>query len=207
MVWQAATSIPCCKDTCIKWNARNGYVDEVAGLLKDYYRNLHKAFNMPEFVTSYYNSPLGTILIRHNEEFITEVGFLEENFPETQKPIGIAQQCMFQLDEYFTGKLRNFDLPLGPSGSDFQKKVWKTLQGIPYAATVSYLDIAKLLGDEKSTRAVGAANGKNPIGIIIPCHRVIGSDNTLTGYAGGLHRKKWLLQHEAKFGLGVQTLF
>jgi len=162
---------------------------------------------MPELITSYYNAPFGTLAIRHNEEFITAVQFLDEEHTETHKPKGIAQQCMFQLDEYFTGKLRNFDLPLGPSGTDFQMKVWKALQSVPYASTASYLDIAKLLGDEKSTRAVGAANGKNPIAIIIPCHRVIGSDSSLTGYAGGLHRKKWLLQHEAKFGLGVQTLF
>ena len=162
---------------------------------------------MPELITSYYNAPFGTLAIRHNEEFITAVQFLDEEHAETRKPKGIAQQCMFQLDEYFSGKLRNFDLPLGPSGTDFQKKVWMALQTIPYASTASYLDIAKLVGDEKSTRAVGAANGKNPVAIIIPCHRVIGSDNSLTGYAGGLHRKKWLLQHEATFGLGVQTLF
>lgn len=162
---------------------------------------------MPELIDSYYHSPLGNIIIRHNEEFIREVSFSDEDHPETTKPKGIAQQCMFQLDEYFNGKLRNFDLPLAPNGTDFQIRVWKILQNIPYAATASYLDIAKLLGDEKTTRAVGAANGKNPVGIIIPCHRVIGSDTSLTGYAGGLHRKKWLLTHEAKFGLGVLTLF
>ncbi|MBK7440035.1 MAG: methylated-DNA--[protein]-cysteine S-methyltransferase [Bacteroidetes bacterium] len=162
---------------------------------------------MPELLTSYYISPIGTIEIKHNDEFITVVGFVEKTAPEVNKPKGVLQQCMHQLDEYFNGKRKVFDLPLAPTGTDFQKKVWKSLQGIPYAATVSYLDIAKLVGDEKSTRAVGAANGKNPIGIIIPCHRVIGSDSSLTGYAGGMFRKKWLLDHEAKFGLGIQTLF
>ena len=99
---------------------------------------------MPELITSYYNAPFGTLAIRHNEEFITAVQFLDEEHAETRKPKGIAQQCMFQLDEYFNGKLRNFDLLLGPSGTDFQKKVWMALQTIPYASTASYLDIAKL---------------------------------------------------------------
>ena len=162
---------------------------------------------MPELITSYYNAPFGTLAIRHNEEFITAVQFLDEEHAETRKPKGIAQQCMFQLDEYFNGKLRNFDLLLGHKETEYQKKVLMTLKTKPYATKNSSIDIAKLVGDEKSTRAVGAANGKNPVAIIIPCHRVIGSDNSLTGYAGGLHRKKWLLQHEAKFGLGVQTLF
>jgi methylated-DNA-[protein]-cysteine S-methyltransferase len=158
-------------------------------------------------ITSYYHSPIGNIEIQHNDEFIAVVGFTEVDFEEKSKPGGVLLQCMHQLDEYFEGKLKQFDLPLAPSGTDFQKRVWKALQTIPYAAKVSYLDIAKMLGDEKSTRAVGAANGKNPIGIIIPCHRVIGSDSSLTGYAGGMARKKWLLDHEARFGLGVQMLF
>ena len=96
---------------------------------------------------------------------------------------------------------------LNPVGTFFQSSVWNQLLEVPYANTASYLDLAKKVGDEKSVRAVGAANGKNPIAIIIPCHRIVGSNNSLVGYAGGLWRKQWLLEHEAQFGLGVLKLF
>jgi methylated-DNA-[protein]-cysteine S-methyltransferase len=101
------------------------------------------------------------------------------------------------LNEYFEGKRQNFDLLLNPEGTEFQKKVWSLLSEIPYGKTISYLELSRRFGDEKAIRAVAAANGKNPVWIIIPCHRVIGSDGSLTGYAGGLHRKKWLLNHES----------
>lgn len=115
------------------------------------------------------------------------------------------EDCVIQLNEYFEGIRQQFNLKLNPEGTDFQKKVWKALQQIPYGKTLSYLELSKQLGAVKAIRAVANANGKNPLWIIVPCHRVIGSDGSLTGYAGGLHRKKWLLEHESPYK--QQTLF
>ena len=118
----------------------------------------------------------------------------------------MLKECIEQLNEYFAGKRKVFDLPLNPQGTDFQKRVWAELQKIPYGKTVSYLDIARNIGDVNSTRAVGNANGKNKLNILIPCHRVIGINGKLTGYGGGLWRKQWLLElemensHEGLFG-------
>ena len=109
----------------------------------------------------------------------------------------VLKKCVFQLQQYFDGNRKEFDLKLNPKGTEFQKRVWSQLQAIPYGKTTSYLEFSKQLGDAKAIRAVANANSKNPIGIVIPCHRVIGSDGRLTGYAGGLHRKKWLLEHES----------
>ena len=106
------------------------------------------------------------------------------------------QDCVTQLDQYFKGKRNDFDLKLNPQGTIFQKRVWEELLNIPFNKTRTYLEQSKALGDVKAIRAVASANGKNPIWIIIPCHRVIGSDGSLTGYAGGIWRKKWLLAHE-----------
>ena len=100
------------------------------------------------------------------------------------------------MDEYFRKQRKVFELPLKPEGTDFQKKVWQALTQVPYGKTSTYKEIAERTGDLKAVRAVGGANRKNPIAIIIPCHRIIGSDNHLTGYAGGLWRKEWLLRHE-----------
>jgi methylated-DNA-[protein]-cysteine S-methyltransferase len=107
-----------------------------------------------------------------------------------------------QLAAYFAGERREFDLPLAPHGTDFQKKIWRELCRIPYGETISYGELARRIGQPGASRAVGLANGRNPIGIIIPCHRVIGADGALTGYGGGLDRKKWLLEHEKMTGLG-----
>ena len=115
------------------------------------------------------------------------------------------EDAAYQLQEYFEGKRQNFTLELNPQGTDFQKRVWQALLEIPYGKTVSYLELSKTLGDVKAIRAVAAANGKNPLWIVVPCHRVIGSDGSLTGYAGGLHRKKWLLEHESP--VKQQSLF
>lgn len=115
--------------------------------------------------------------------------------------------CVEQLIQYFQGALRQFDIPLNQPGTPFQQEVWSELMRIPFGKTISYLELARRTGDTKATRAVANANGKNNIAIIIPCHRVIGSNRELTGYAGGLWRKKWLLEHEAKIAYGVQTLF
>ncbi|MFD2542833.1 methylated-DNA--[protein]-cysteine S-methyltransferase [Lacinutrix gracilariae] len=124
---------------------------------------------------------------------------ITENIPET------LQECVTQLHEYFKGSRKQFSLKLNPKGTNFQKRVWNALQTIPYGKTTSYLQLSKQLGDVKAIRAVANANGKNPLWIIIPCHRVIGSDGSLTGYAGGLHRKQWLLEHESPYT--QQSLF
>lgn len=119
----------------------------------------------------------------------------------------LIQQCIDQLNEYFEGSRKIFDIPLQQEGTPFQQKVWAQLLNIGYGKTISYLTLSKQIGDTKAIRAVGTTNGKNQIAIIVPCHRVIGSDGSLTGYAGELWRKKWLLEHEGKFANGVQTLF
>ena len=117
----------------------------------------------------------------------------------------ILKEPATQLKEYFEGKRREFSLKLNPVGTVFQKKVWNALLEVPYGKTLSYFELSEKIGDVKAIRAVAAANGKNPIWIVIPCHRIIGSDGSLTGYAGGLHRKKWLLDHESP--LRQETLF
>ena len=101
-----------------------------------------------------------------------------------------------ELEEYFDGRRRTFDVPLAPNGTEFQRSVWHALTEIPFGTTISYAELARRVGNEAAVRAVGAANGRNPIPVIVPCHRVIGSDGSLTGFGGGLPRKKWLLQHE-----------
>ncbi|MEO2128749.1 MAG: methylated-DNA--[protein]-cysteine S-methyltransferase [Christiangramia sp.] len=121
---------------------------------------------------------------------------ISEETEESQEIPPELQKAVKQLQQYFEGKRQHFDLKLQPKGTDFQQKVWKELLKIPFGNTTSYLELSRKLGDVKAIRAVAAANGKNPLWIIVPCHRVIGSDGSLTGYAGGLHRKKWLLDFE-----------
>lgn len=116
-------------------------------------------------------------------------------------------QCIEQLIQYFNGERRVFDLPLSQDGSVFQQETWNQLMTIPFGKTISYIQLAIKTGDPKATRAVANANGKNNIAIIVPCHRVIGTNRALIGYSGGLWRKKWLLEHEMKVAYGVQTLF
>jgi len=119
----------------------------------------------------------------------------------------LLKKCIRQLDEYFLGKRKKFDLRLTFSGSTFQRQVWNELMNIPYGKHINYLDLSKRIENVKATRAVGTANGNNKICIVVPCHRVIGSNGDLVGYGGDLWRKKWLLDHEAKFAHGVQSLF
>lgn len=145
------------------------------------------------------NSPLGYTKIVGDEDGIVSVSVLNSEEKITDVVPESLEDCVIQLNEYFKGDRRIFDLKLNPEGSSFQKKVWKLLEQIPFGKTISYLDLSKQLGDVKAIRAVANANGKNPIWIIIPCHRVIGSDGSLTGYAGGLHRKQWLLEHESPY--------
>lgn len=141
-------------------------------------------------------TPLGFLEISGNNEGINSVTFSDLNLAKTTLVPEVLNEAVKQLYEYFEGKRIEFNLKLNPQGTDFQKKVWEELQQIPYGKTRSYQQIANKLGNPKVIRAAASANGKNPISIIIPCHRVIGSDGSLTGYAGGLHRKKWLLELE-----------
>lgn len=141
-------------------------------------------------------SPLGYIKISGGINGISSVTVLDSEEKITDIIPLLLEDCAFQLQEYFQGIRKKFDLKLNPEGTNFQKQIWKLLEQIPYGKTVSYLDLAKQLGDVKAIRAVANANAKNPLWIIVPCHRVIGSDGSLTGYAGGLHRKQWLLEHE-----------
>ncbi|MEZ5536911.1 MAG: methylated-DNA--[protein]-cysteine S-methyltransferase [Thiolinea sp.] len=143
----------------------------------------------------YLNSPTGIIEIKASEQGITNVNFVESR-SDNINPNTHTTACKQQLEEYFAGELREFDLPLDAQGTEFQRQVWQQLQNIPFGASCSYQELADKLQNPKAVRAVGAANGKNPVAVIVPCHRVIGSNGTLTGYAGGLERKAWLLKHE-----------
>lgn len=142
-------------------------------------------------------SPLGYTKIVGNEHGIASISVLNSEEKESDVIPEELQDCVVQLNDYFEGKRTSFNLNLNPSGTFFQKQVWDELQNIPFGKTISYLDLSKKLGDVKAIRAVANANGKNPLWIVVPCHRVIGTDGSLTGYAGGLHRKQWLLQYES----------
>ena len=145
--------------------------------------------------TAFIQSPLGITKIRGDENGISEISILNEGDVSKKIPKQL-QEGVSQLQEYFEGKRIRFDFKINPQGTDFQQKVWQELMNVPYGKTISYLDLSKKLGDVKAIRAVASANGRNPIWIVIPCHRVVGTDGSLTGYAGGLWRKKWLLEHE-----------
>jgi methylated-DNA-[protein]-cysteine S-methyltransferase len=147
--------------------------------------------------TVYVNSPLGITKIVGDEDGIAIVSVSDVGDNDVSQTIPkVLEEAVSQLQEYFDGKRTDFDLKLNPKGTDFQQKVWKSLLEIPYGKTISYMDQTKKLGDIKAIRAVASANGKNPLWIVVPCHRVIGTNGSLTGYAGGLSRKKWLLEHE-----------
>lgn len=142
------------------------------------------------------NTPLGKTKITGDENGILSVVVSNEDMTVSKSIPKELKECITQLEEYFKGSRQQFQIKLNPEGTKFQKRVWNELLKIPYGKTISYLELTKKLGDAKAIRAVANANGKNPVWIIIPCHRVIGSNGSLTGYAGGLHRKKWLLDHE-----------
>lgn len=144
-------------------------------------------------------SPLGYTKIIGDEDGIQSVTILNSEEKITDIIPEILEDCVIQLNEYFEGLRKQFQLKLNPEGTPFQKKVWDELLKIPFGKTISYLELSKKLGDIKAIRAVANANGKNPLWIIVPCHRVIGSDGSLTGYAGGLQRKQWLLEHEGPY--------
>jgi methylated-DNA-[protein]-cysteine S-methyltransferase len=144
---------------------------------------------------TFIETPLGITKIVGDENGICEISIINEEDYSTKVP-KILKECVSQLQDYFEGNRINFDFKINPQGTAFQKKVWQELLEIPFGKTISYLDLSKKMGDVKAIRAVAAANGKNKLWIVIPCHRVIGTDGSLTGYAGGLWRKKWLLEHE-----------
>ncbi len=147
--------------------------------------------------TASIQTPLGISKIEGDEDGLSAISILNSDEALTEVIPEVLEDAVYQLKEYFEGKRKVFSLTLNPEGTEFQKKVWEALLNIPFGKTISYHELSKLLGDTKAIRAVAAANGKNPLWIVVPCHRVIGSDGSLTGYAGGLHRKKWLLEHES----------
>ncbi|MEG2291367.1 MAG: methylated-DNA--[protein]-cysteine S-methyltransferase [Romboutsia sp.] len=143
----------------------------------------------------YYESPIGILEISTTKEELISILYVDKKKENTQTNV-ILNEVVKQLDEYFNGYRKEFNIKFKIKGTEFQEKVWNSLIEIPYGETVSYKYIANRIGNEKAVRAVGNANGKNIINIVIPCHRVIGANKSLTGYGGGLDRKLWLLEHE-----------
>lgn len=146
----------------------------------------------------YYESPIGILEIRTTEEELISILYVDEKRENTETP-KILKEVIKQLQEYFNGERKKFDIKFKLKGTKFQEKVWNALTDIPYGETVSYKYIATKIGNEKAVRAVGNTHGRNIINIVVPCHRVIGANKSLTGYGGGLDKKSWLLQHEEKF--------
>jgi methylated-DNA-[protein]-cysteine S-methyltransferase len=158
---------------------------------------------------TYHDSPVGCLLLTSDGTNLTRlhmIGQLYQAVPDSNwkksDELPIFQTTRQQLDSYFRGELQAFELPLKPEGTEFQKRVWSELERIPYGITISYGELASRVGNVNASRAVGLANGKNPIGIIVPCHRVIGASGKLTGYSAGIDRKAKLLNLEAGFGVG-----
>ncbi|MDP6683346.1 MAG: methylated-DNA--[protein]-cysteine S-methyltransferase [Desulfobacterales bacterium] len=156
-------------------------------------------FHPMETYKTYYKSPLGPIEIVGAQDNILSLGFVEDMLQGDAELPFCLKACLKQIDEYFKWKRKEFLLNLEPLGTDFQKRVWQQLRKISFGETASYGDIAKAIDNPNASRAVGNANRINPICIIIPCHRIIGSDGSLTGYGGGLWRKEWLLKHESGY--------
>ncbi|HVK48094.1 MAG TPA: methylated-DNA--[protein]-cysteine S-methyltransferase [Pseudobacter sp.] len=166
---------------------------------------------MPATFTTYYQSPVGLLRLSGTEHYLSELHFVD-NEEDAGQPAStelppLAIQVTEQLIEYFQGHRRTFEIPVNQEGTEFQLRVWSELMHIPYGKTSSYQDMARRLGDLKTIRAAASANGRNNVAIIVPCHRVIGTNGELVGYAGGLWRKKWLLGLENRVANGVQTLF
>jgi methylated-DNA-[protein]-cysteine S-methyltransferase len=156
---------------------------------------------------AFHKTPVGFVRIRADEEFITSISIRDEECMETPSPSPAINLAIKQLDEYFEGTRKEFDLPINQPGTDFQQQVWQQLLAIPYGKTITYGQQSQLMNSPLAIRAIASANGKNNLWIVVPCHRVIGSDGSLTGYAGGLWRKQWLLEHEARvLGIGQTKL-
>jgi len=150
---------------------------------------------MTDIFYSYFKSPIGLVQIGGSASEVTSLDFLERRREKTESN-PFLDRAARQIAEYFAGKRQVFDLPISYQGTHFQERVWGQLLKVPFGKTASYQDIARGVGNPLAVRAVGAANGKNPISLIVPCHRIIGSNGTLVGYGGGLWRKEWLLKHE-----------
>ena len=159
---------------------------------------------MKEF-KAYYLSPIGPLEVSGTSEGIVSVTFVKTRLPNDRNLPECVKEGIRQLEEYFKGARKNFSLKLLLQGTPFQKLVWQRLKKIPYGNLASYGDVARAIGKPNAYRAVGNANNKNPIAIVIPCHRVIGSDGTLVGYGSGLWRKEWLLNHENRSLTSVGT--
>ena len=144
---------------------------------------------------AYIKTPMKNKTIIGKEKGVSEISVSQEGEVSTIIP-AVLQEAVLQLQDYFEKKRTSFDFKINLKGTEFQQKVWKGLLEIPFGKTMSYMELSKNMGDAKAIRAVASANGKNPLWIVVPCHRVIGADGSLTGYAGGLWRKKWLLEHE-----------
>jgi len=158
--------------------------------------------------TAIIETKLGLIRLEADEEFLYALHFVEQRLCPNKRPTPLLRSVIKQLGEYFDGKRKDFDIPVSAAGTVFQQSVWEKLREIPYGSTITYGELAQQIGDPDAARAVGTANGCNPISIVIPCHRVIGGNGKLVGYAGGLWRKQWLLEHEASFTGGKQiTMF
>ena len=156
---------------------------------------------------AYFKTPIGFVRITEEDGFIASVYMLDGDFEVLPPETPLLKKAIQQLDEYFKGERMVFDLPLNQKGSDFQQQVWDQLSKIEYGKTISYLEQSKLMNNPLGIRAIASANGKNHLIIVVPCHRVIGSDGSLTGFGAGIWRKKWLLEHEAKvLGIGQTQL-
>jgi len=156
---------------------------------------------------TFIDTPIGFLKLKSDAKALLSVEFSSDASDTSEEIPEILKESVKQLEEYFVGNRKSFDLKLNPEGTEFQQKIWDIVKKVPFGKTVSYLEIAKQSGSEKNTRAVGLANGKNPIPIIIPCHRVIGTSGKLTGYAGGIERKQWLLNHEIQLEKPAGLLF
>jgi len=164
-------------------------------------------FFMENIFKTTVQTPIGYLELTTDHDYLLSVTFTDNYLQPSGYQPNILMETAKQIGEYFRGIRKVFNLNLQPAGTDFQMKVWEQVMKVPFGETVSYLEIAKQTGSKNNTRAVGMANGKNPIPIIIPCHRIIGLNGKLTGYAGGLDRKKWLLNHELQFSQHPNLLF
>jgi len=156
---------------------------------------------------AYYRTPIGIVRITQTDEFISGISIRDEEYEIEPASTPLLQMAIDQLQEYFDGTRKIFDFPIKQPGTDFQQQVWQCLLNIEYGTTTTYLQQSQQMNNPLAIRAIAAANGKNHLWVVVPCHRVIGSDGSLTGYAGGLWRKQWLLQHEANvMGIGQTRL-
>ena len=168
------------------------------------YFNIFRRISTLMIMATYYktmDSPIGVLMLGSDEWQLKSISFNAESNEDLMDLPDILILSQKQLEEYFSGNRQIFDLPINPEGTEFQKSVWEKVAGVSFGTTKSYVEIAREVKSENSSRAVGMANGKNPLPIIIPCHRIIGHNGKLTGYAGGLERKKWLLLHEQQYAL------